>query len=231
MFSRTFCVWLAAGYVTGVMPWCLVALILKYSYIPYGVSRYVTVSLGAVVLVRAWLGPEWVIKVAYSVGWLLTMNILRRDDIGNAFIAGGPPLPLAPPPPAPPSGYFNSSPAKKTASSSIQSKRLLFYFAAMYSLQRGCGIINRCVNKLHAVNKARNSRPRFPLPSFDLLYLVRSTNPQLICTWLSASTMCDPPLHPRAPPPPPPRPPLPSFLPYAPSSFSQFDVSDVLYIS
>ncbi|CAM9143952.1 unnamed protein product [Pylaiella littoralis] len=87
MFSRTFCVWLAAGYVTGVMPWCLVALILKYSYIPYGVSRYVTVSLGAVVLVRAWLGPEWVIKVAYSVGWLLTMNILRRDDIGNAFIA------------------------------------------------------------------------------------------------------------------------------------------------
>lgn len=88
MFSRRFCVWLAAGYITGVMPWCLVALILKYSYIPYGVARYVTVSLGTVVLTRAWLGPEWVVKTAYAVRWLLTMEILRRDDIGNAFVAG-----------------------------------------------------------------------------------------------------------------------------------------------
>lgn len=88
MFSRRFCQWLAAGYVLGVMPWCLIALILKYSYIPYSVARHVTVSLGAVVLMRAWLGPEWVIKAAYSVRWLLTMDILRRDDIGNAFVAG-----------------------------------------------------------------------------------------------------------------------------------------------
>lgn len=88
MFSRRFCEWLAAGYVFGVMPWCLIALILKYSYMPYSVSRYVTVSLGTVVVLRAWLGPEWVIKTAYSVRWLLTMDILRRDDIGNAFVAG-----------------------------------------------------------------------------------------------------------------------------------------------
>lgn len=88
MFSRRFCLWLAAGYIAGVMPWCLVSLILKYSYIPYAVARYVTVSLGTVVLARAWLGPEWVVKTAYSVRWLLTMDILRRDDIGNAFIAG-----------------------------------------------------------------------------------------------------------------------------------------------
>lgn len=90
MFSRRFCLWLAAGYIAGVMPWCLVSLILKYSYIPYSVARYVTVSLGTVVLARAWLGPEWVVKTAYSVRWLLTMDILRRDDIGNAFIAGTP---------------------------------------------------------------------------------------------------------------------------------------------
>ncbi|CAN0429515.1 unnamed protein product, partial [Ectocarpus sp. 12 AP-2014] len=87
MFSRRFCLWLAAGYIAGVMPWCLVSLILKYSFIPYAVARYLTVSLGTVVLARAWLGPEWVVKTAYSVRWLLTMDMLRRDDIGNAFIA------------------------------------------------------------------------------------------------------------------------------------------------
>ncbi len=94
MFSRRFCTWLAAGYVFGVMPWCLISLILKYSYMPYSVGRYVTASLGTVVVLRAWLGPEWVIKVAYSVRWLLTMDILRRDDIGNAFVAGSKPSPV-----------------------------------------------------------------------------------------------------------------------------------------
>ena len=89
MVSRRFCLWLAAGYITGVLPWCLIALIIKYSYIPYSVARYVTVSMGSVLLLRAWLGPEWVIKLAYSVRWLLTLNIYRRDDIGNAFAAGG----------------------------------------------------------------------------------------------------------------------------------------------
>lgn len=89
MVSKCFCLWLAAGYVTGVLPWCLTALIIKYSYIPYSVARYVTVSMGSVLLLRAWLGPEWVIKLAYSLRWLLTSNIYRRDDIGNAFAAGG----------------------------------------------------------------------------------------------------------------------------------------------
>ena len=88
MVSRRFCLWLAAGYVTGVLPWSLIALIIKYSYIPYAVARYVTVSMGSVLLTRAWLGPEWVIKLAYSIRWLLTVNIYRRDDIGNAFAAG-----------------------------------------------------------------------------------------------------------------------------------------------
>eukprot|EP00904_Undaria_pinnatifida_P000099 jgi/Undpi1/1008/HiC_scaffold_10.g04472.m1 len=87
MVSTRFCLWLAAGYVTGVLPWSLIALIIKYSYIPYAVARYVTVSMGSVLLTRAWLGPEWVIKLAYSIRWLLTVNIYRRDDIGNAFAA------------------------------------------------------------------------------------------------------------------------------------------------
>ena len=88
MFSRRFCVWLAAGYVLGVMPFCLVALIIKYSYIPYTASRYVTATMGSVLLLRAWLGPDWVVKSAYLLRWLFTLNLYERDDIGNAFAAG-----------------------------------------------------------------------------------------------------------------------------------------------
>lgn len=88
MFSRRFCLWLATAYVLGVMPWSLAALIVKYSYIPYQLSRYTTAGLGAVLLLRAWLGPAWVLKLAYAVRWLLTLDIYQRDDIGNAFIAG-----------------------------------------------------------------------------------------------------------------------------------------------
>lgn len=88
MFSKHFCVWLAAGYVAGVMPWCLVALITKYSYIPYDAARYATVTFGSTLLVRAWLGPDWVVKCAYSARWLVTMDMFRRDDIGNALTAG-----------------------------------------------------------------------------------------------------------------------------------------------
>lgn len=80
--------WLAAGYVVGVMPWGLIALIIKYSYIPFEVSRYVTPAVGSVLLARAWLGPGWMVKTAYLLKWLLTVDIYRRDDIGNAFTAG-----------------------------------------------------------------------------------------------------------------------------------------------
>lgn len=73
-----------------MMPWSLVALILKYSFIPYAVARYVTTVMGSVLLVRAWMGPEWVVKSAYAVRWLLTCDLYRRDEIGNAFTAGEP---------------------------------------------------------------------------------------------------------------------------------------------
>lgn len=88
MFSRRFCVLLAAAYVLGVMPWSLVALIIKYTYLPYQLSRYTTTGFGSVLLLRAWLGPSWVLKSAYALQWLLTTDMYRRDDIGNAFIAG-----------------------------------------------------------------------------------------------------------------------------------------------
>lgn len=88
MFTKGFCLWVAAGYITGVFPWSLINLILKYSYIPYKMSRHTTVALGSVLLIRAWLGPELVIKLAYTLRWLLTLDVNRRDEIGNAFTAG-----------------------------------------------------------------------------------------------------------------------------------------------
>ncbi|CAM9525001.1 unnamed protein product [Discosporangium mesarthrocarpum] len=88
MFSRRFCVCLAGGYVVGVFPWCLIALVVKYNYLPYNVSRYTTNILGALVVLRAWLGPEWLLKTGYALEWLLTVNMYKRDDIGNAMAAG-----------------------------------------------------------------------------------------------------------------------------------------------
>lgn len=90
MFSRRFCTWLAAGYVSGAMPWSLAALVVKYNYLPYQVSRYTTASFGALLLLRAWLGAGWILKLAYTIRWLLTIDMYRRDDIGNALVAGAP---------------------------------------------------------------------------------------------------------------------------------------------
>lgn len=88
MFSRGFCVWLAAGYIVGAMPYCLMALILKYSYISYSAARHLTSLMGCVLFWRAWLGPDWVVKSGYLLQWLFTVDMYRRDDIGNALTAG-----------------------------------------------------------------------------------------------------------------------------------------------
>lgn len=88
IFSRDFCVWLAAGYIAGAMPYSLIALILKYSYLPYSAARHLASLLGCVLISRAWLGSDWVIKSGYLLRWLFTVDMYRRDDIGNALTAG-----------------------------------------------------------------------------------------------------------------------------------------------
>ncbi|CAM9487124.1 unnamed protein product, partial [Chrysoparadoxa australica] len=87
MFSESFCRLIAGAYIVGLFPWCLIALIVKYNYLPYSVSRYTTLVLGGLVVLRAWLGPDWVIKLGYSIKWLVTCDLYNRDEIGTAFTA------------------------------------------------------------------------------------------------------------------------------------------------
>jgi hypothetical protein len=78
------CRWIAAAYITGAWPWCLLALVAKYSYLSYSVSRYITNLSGILIILRSWLGAGWVIKMAYYLRWLVTVDMYNRDEIGNA---------------------------------------------------------------------------------------------------------------------------------------------------
>ncbi|KAG5187103.1 hypothetical protein JKP88DRAFT_260321 [Tribonema minus] len=87
LFGARYCRLIAAAHVAGAWPWCLASLVLKYNYLSYEIQRYTTPVLGAIILIRAWLGPTWVLQAAFALRWLVTTNMYDRDEVGSAVTA------------------------------------------------------------------------------------------------------------------------------------------------
>ncbi len=76
----------AIGYILGAWPWCLIALLIKYNYPPYFVSRFTTPIFGSIVVLRAWVGGRWLLETVFLLRWLLTIDMEERDQMGYVLL-------------------------------------------------------------------------------------------------------------------------------------------------
>ena len=84
-FSERFVQYCAAGYGLGVFPWCVFALLLRSAFLKYSSMRIVTPALGLVVIMRAVLGPGFVLKIASSLSFFYALSFETRELIGVSF--------------------------------------------------------------------------------------------------------------------------------------------------
>ncbi len=78
IFTRTFMLSCASGFMLGCFPWSLFTLILRSQYLQYGAMRIVVPVLGAMSISRAVLGPGFLVKGAFSMYYLFAYNMHTR---------------------------------------------------------------------------------------------------------------------------------------------------------
>lgn len=73
------------SYVLGSFPWGLFSLLLRDQYLAYETSRILTPILGAIVIIRALLGPGIFIKLYSTWGYILRVDYFTRERVGRAL--------------------------------------------------------------------------------------------------------------------------------------------------
>ena len=83
-FPPAFALLSALGYFIGCFPWCLFAIILRDQFLQFISMRIVTPALAIIGLLRAILGPSFVIKIAFSFYYLFALDPKQRERAGVA---------------------------------------------------------------------------------------------------------------------------------------------------
>jgi hypothetical protein len=86
-FEKSFIVASIFGYFLGCFPWCMFSMIIRDQYLSFDVMRIVTPVIGATIVLRAILGPSFVIKSAFALFAVLNLSLSGREDMGVAFKA------------------------------------------------------------------------------------------------------------------------------------------------
>jgi hypothetical protein len=86
-FSSAFICWCYIGYLLGCFPWALFTMILRNQYLSFDVTRITNPLLGTIVMIRAILGPSFIIKSAFATYSLFNLSLKGREDLGLAFKA------------------------------------------------------------------------------------------------------------------------------------------------
>jgi hypothetical protein len=86
-FSSTFILWCYIGYLLGCFPWAIFTMILRNQYLSFDVTRITNPLLGTIVMIRAILGPSFIIKSAFATYSLFNLSLKGREDLGLAFKA------------------------------------------------------------------------------------------------------------------------------------------------
>jgi len=84
-FTRAFAQACLAGHMAGVFPWCLFSLLLREAYLDFASMRVVIPVLGTVMVVRAVLGPGFLVKTAFALQYLFDIRFETREVIGQSF--------------------------------------------------------------------------------------------------------------------------------------------------
>lgn len=84
-FSDNYILYCVAAYSLGVFPWCLFSILLREAVLGYSSMRVVTPLLGCIMVIRAVLGPGFMIKSFLAVAYLFDCNFKTREAMGVAF--------------------------------------------------------------------------------------------------------------------------------------------------
>jgi hypothetical protein len=84
-FSEYYILYCAVGYALGVFPWCLFAMLLRAAVLNYASMRIVTPMLGSIAIIRAVLGPAFVMKSFVALSFLFDFSFATREQMGVAM--------------------------------------------------------------------------------------------------------------------------------------------------
>lgn len=84
LFPQSFAYACAAAYIVGCFPWCLALLVIRAQYLPYPIARIITPTFGAVMFLRAVLGPGFLVKMMFSLYYVLAFDFKVRESMGVA---------------------------------------------------------------------------------------------------------------------------------------------------
>ena len=84
-FPWIFVIGLATAALVGCFPWCIFMLLLREIQLEHRVNRVLTPTLGCIQLLRAVLGPTFVIKSWLAILYLFDFSPNTREEIGAAI--------------------------------------------------------------------------------------------------------------------------------------------------
>ncbi len=84
-FPDSFSITVAVAYWVGCIPWCLLSVILRDQFLQFKAMRIVSPTLGAIMAVRAILGPGFLVKMAFSFYYLFALDPKTRERFGSAL--------------------------------------------------------------------------------------------------------------------------------------------------
>ena len=84
-FPDSFAIIVAIAYWVGCIPWCLLSVILRDQFLQFKAMRIVSPTLGAIMAVRAILGPGFLVKMAFSFYYLFALDPKTRERFGSAL--------------------------------------------------------------------------------------------------------------------------------------------------
>lgn len=73
------CYWIAS------FPWCLFSLVVRDHYLDHANMRFVTPAFGAIAVLRAFLGPSFIVKSFHGIQFYFAIDPHVRESIGYAI--------------------------------------------------------------------------------------------------------------------------------------------------
>ena len=85
-FSDHWCQGVGVATIIGAWPYALLLLFIGSLRSEYAAERVASMTIGFVCVAKAFMGPDFLIKVGFSLDWLLTTSSDARNIIGDALL-------------------------------------------------------------------------------------------------------------------------------------------------
>jgi hypothetical protein len=73
------------GIIFGCFPYCLFSLLIREAFLTYTTMRFITPFIGSIMIIRAVLGPMFLIKAVFVLQYIFSAHFDIRETIGKAI--------------------------------------------------------------------------------------------------------------------------------------------------